>query len=102
MYVHASYLDRQLARFYDLEYSDYAEDLDFYVQHARAIDPKRTFPVLELGCGTGRVAIALAEASLRVVGVDSSEGMLDLCATRAQERGSRDNLVLVRTDMREL
>ena len=102
MYVHPSYRDRQLAHFYDLEYADYMEDLSFYVQHARAIDPKRESPVLELGCGTGRVAIALAEAGLRVVGVDSSEGMLDLCATRAQDRGVRDNLALVRSDMREL
>ncbi len=33
-------------------------------------------PVLELGCGTGRVAIPLAEAGLRVVGLDRSPHML--------------------------
>jgi SAM-dependent methyltransferase len=102
MYVHPSYPDRQLARFYELEYGDFADDLDFYVQHALVTGSKGHLPVLELGCGTGRVAIALAEAGVRVVGVDSSEGMLDLCATRAQERGVRDNLALVRSDMREL
>jgi ubiquinone/menaquinone biosynthesis C-methylase UbiE len=102
MNVHESYRDRQLAHFYDLEYRDYTEDLDFYVQHALAMDSGQGLLILELGCGTGRIAIALAEAGFRVVGVDSSEGMLDLCARRAQERGVRDNLTPVRADMRGL
>jgi ubiquinone/menaquinone biosynthesis C-methylase UbiE len=102
MYIHESYKDRQLARFYDLEYSDYTDDINFYVQHAQAIDPEKQLPVLELGCGTGRIAIALAEAGIRVVGIDSSEGMLEMCAKRAQSRGVREKLSLVRTDMRRL
>ena len=38
--------------------------------------------VLELGVGTGRLAIPMAEAGLRVVGVDSSEAMLSRLAER--------------------
>src|ERR1041385_1584072 len=102
MYIHESYKDRQLARFYDLEYGDYADDVDFYVQHAQAMDPEKQMPVLELGCGTGRIAVALAEAGIRVVGVDNSEGMLDICAKHAQSRGVRDKIMLVRADMRDL
>ena len=36
-------------------------------------------PVLELGCGTGRIALALAEAGHRVTGLDISERMLERC-----------------------
>jgi SAM-dependent methyltransferase len=36
-------------------------------------------PVLELGCGTGRIALALAEAGYPVTGLDISERMLQRC-----------------------
>jgi SAM-dependent methyltransferase len=38
--------------------------------------------VLELGVGTGRLAVPMAAAGLRVVGVDSSQAMLDRLADR--------------------
>lgn len=41
-----------------------------------------TGSVLELGVGTGRLAIPLAEAGLRVVGIDSSQAMLDRLTQR--------------------
>ena len=40
---------------------------------------------MELGCGTGRIALALAQAGLSVTGVDVSAGMLAL-ARRKSER----------------
>jgi len=94
--------DELLARFYDLEYRDYSDDLDFYVQHALALDPDRLLPVLDLGCGTGRVCIALAEAGFGVVGVDSSEGMLAVCERRARSHGVAKMVALVCSDMRGL
>jgi len=49
------------------------KDVDFYVDTA-----KRTGgPVLELGCGTGRVLLPIARAGISVVGVDGSRIMLD-------------------------
>ena len=75
--------DRLLAAYYDLEYASYDEDLGFYVQYALAMDPEREYPVLELGCGTGRVAVALAKAGFRVTAVDVSPGMLDVCRAKA-------------------
>lgn len=68
-----------IAPFYDLDFEDYHDDFSFYRQlaenHGRS--------VLELGCGTGRVAVPLAEAGLQVVGVDVNEAMLAVGRARA-------------------
>jgi SAM-dependent methyltransferase len=94
--------DRLLAHYYDLEYRDYKPDVESYVQLADALDPGRDLPLLELGCGTGRVTIALAEAGFRVVGVDTSRGMLDVCARAARERHVSGDVTPVLADMRDL
>lgn len=94
--------DRLLARYYDLEYRDYSDDLDFYAQLAEWTDPAHDGAVLELGCGTGRVAMALAAAGFNVTAVDASLGMLELCERNAERRGVRERIVPVRLDMREL
>lgn len=44
--------------------------------------------VLELGVGTGRLAIPLADRGLRVTGMDASEEMLDLLRAKSQRDGS--------------
>lgn len=94
--------DKMLARFYDLEYRGYTDDLDFYVQHASALDPRKKLPVLELGCGTGRVLIALAQAGFNVVGVDSSEGMLSVCEEHVRSRGLGSKVTLLCSDIRQM
>lgn len=55
-------------------------------------------PVLELGVGTGRVALALVDAGYEVWGVDTSPEMLAVADTKAGERSSRANLHLVEGD----
>jgi SAM-dependent methyltransferase len=94
--------DHLLARFYDLEHRDFVEDLDFFVQYASYLDPERKLPLLELGCGTGRVAVALAEAGFKVVGVDNSEGMLAICRERADGEEVADRVKLAQADLRHL
>ena len=44
-------------------------------------------PVVELGVGTGRVAVPVAQAGVEVIGVDSSPGMLAVCRERAEAAG---------------
>jgi SAM-dependent methyltransferase len=46
--------------------------------------PART---LDLGCGTGRYAVALAQAGLSVVGLDGARPMLSLAAAKARQAG---------------
>ena len=59
-------------------------------------------PVLELGCGTGRVTMPLAHEGVHVVGIDRSGEMLARARTRVrrQRRGTRPDLV--RGDIRHL
>lgn len=72
---HCSEYDR-FAEFYDhvLPYRN-RPDVSFYADLARGANG----PVLEMGCGTGRVLIPCARAGATMVGVDLSPGMLDVC-----------------------
>lgn len=59
------------------------EDVAFYLEEAR----RSGGPVLELGVGTGRIAVPIAANGIRVIGVDSSRAMLEVCARRAALAG---------------
>ena len=66
------------------------EDVAFYVAEARkALGRAGGGPVVELGVGTGRIAIPIAQAGVPVIGVDSSAGMLEVCRARAGGRRRR-------------
>ncbi len=69
-----------IARLYDPWSRSVTEDVGFYVEEARHVAP----PVVELGVGTGRIAVPVASEGIRVVGVDSSPGMLEVCRERAE------------------
>lgn len=65
---------RIAAEFYDGDYAakTYREDIHFYVDLARASGG----PVLEMGCGTGRVLLPVARAGIRIHGIDLAGEML--------------------------
>jgi SAM-dependent methyltransferase len=63
---------QEIARYYDLLHGQLTEDIHFVAELAQ----ETTGPVLELGCGTGRLLLPLARLGHRVVGVDNSEAML--------------------------
>src|SRR5262245_13406672 len=73
----------ELARLYDLDVSVDPGDLDLYL----ALAARTGGPIVELAAGTGRVAIPLAEAGHRVVGVDIDPSMLARARRRATEAG---------------
>ena len=85
-----------IARLYDPWSSGVVEDISFYVDEALAAKG----PVVELGVGTGRIAIPTAMAGVPVIGVDSSAAMLDVCAQRAREGGVEALLDLRLGDLR--
>src|SRR6516164_9668674 len=86
--------------FYAAEPPQIAGDVAFYEQLARETGG----PVLELGCGTGRIALALAQRGLDITGIDVSDGMLTLARRKAAACPAlvRDHLALINQDMRHL
>jgi SAM-dependent methyltransferase len=72
-----------IARLYDPWSVSVTEDVGFYVDLAL----RAGSPVVELGVGTGRIAVPTAAAGVRVIGVDSSRGMLEVCAEAAATAG---------------
>ena len=79
-----------IAELYDPWSRSVTEDVGFYVAEAR----KANGPVVELGVGTGRIAVPIAQAGVRVIGVDSSRGMLEACRKRAESAGVEVDLRL--------
>jgi SAM-dependent methyltransferase len=73
-------------------------DIDFYVEAARACGG----PVLEVGCGTGRILIPSARAGVSITGLDLSTDMLQVCRKQLQDEPEavRSRIRLVEADMR--
>ncbi|MBI5957169.1 MAG: class I SAM-dependent methyltransferase [Chloroflexi bacterium] len=71
-----------IARFYDAENIEMTDDLILYSE----LVEETGGPVLDVGCGTGRVMLHLAQEGVQTVGIDRSEAML--------ERGQRKLAVM--------
>jgi len=73
-------------------------DIDFFVEAARASGG----PILEVGCGTGRVLIPTARGGTDIVGLDLSPHMLQVCRERLKNEPEavRSKIRLVQADMR--
>jgi SAM-dependent methyltransferase len=73
-------------------------DIAFYVDAARNAHG----PVLEIGCGTGRILIPAARAGVEIVGLDASPHMLAVCRhrLRAETAAVQSSVQLVQADMR--
>jgi SAM-dependent methyltransferase len=75
-----------------------AASLSFYVERMREPEQGR----VELGIGTGRVAIPVLQEGGCLTGVDVSSRMLEVCRTKAERAGVADALCLIQQDVREL
>jgi len=73
----------KIAHVYDPWSRSVVEDVPFYVDEA----VRSGGPVLELGVGTGRIAVPIAASRIHVVGVDLSTGMLEVARERAALAG---------------
>jgi SAM-dependent methyltransferase len=85
-----------IAELYDPWSRSVTEDVGFYVAEAR----KSGGTVVELGVGTGRIAIPIAETGKRVIGIDSSREMLAACRRRAHAAGVAELIDLRPGDLR--
>jgi SAM-dependent methyltransferase len=70
-----------IARFYDAENTDKNDDIGFYLGLAEEHGVSGG-PILDVGCGTGRVMFPLAQAGYEMHGIDNEQAMLE----RARER----------------
>lgn len=71
-----------VAQLYDVSVSDWPGEIDFYRKLAAEVRLKDG-TVLEVACGTGRVALRLAQDGVRVVGIDLSAAMLDVAREKS-------------------
>ncbi len=90
----------EYAPFYDWENARTVarRDVAFWQRLAAAQDG----PVLELGCGTGRIAVPVARAGTRLVGIDRSAPMLARARQRLRRARLDGGALLVRGDIRHL
>lgn len=95
METHCSNLYTDADR-YDLVLGRFAsgDQLEFYRRQIERYGD----PVLELACGSGRIAIPLAEKGVRIIGLDLSKDMLKAARVKIAERGV--TVPLVQADMR--
>lgn len=66
-----------IAELYDLEHADHRDDIALMRNVVSTVGD----PVIEFGCGTGRILVPIAQDGYSVTGVDNSPEMLD----RAQQ-----------------
>jgi SAM-dependent methyltransferase len=75
-------------------------DISFYLEEAK----RSGGPVLELGCGTGRVSRVIARSEIEVVGVDASASMLEIFQRHLKEEdaGFAPRIQLCEGDLRTI
>lgn len=84
------------AELYDLFYADFKEDLEMY----RGFAERTGGPILEVGSGTGRVALALAAEGHTIVGLELSEALRAVAQHKADRAQLTDRVQFVAGDMR--
>jgi ubiquinone/menaquinone biosynthesis C-methylase UbiE len=91
--------DRLDADYYDYYSTGLEGDVEFYVAEAQ----KAGSPVLELGCGTGRITFPIAQAGVSIVGLDLSPSMLEVARRKlaALDLEVQSRVKLVAGDMRD-
>jgi len=84
----------RVATFFDSDYADFDDDLPVLEAYAA----RTGGPLLELGCGTGRALVPLAQAGYDVTGVELSPAMLARAQARAEAAGVADRVRLIQGD----
>jgi SAM-dependent methyltransferase len=78
-----------LVRYYDAETQDKEDDLQAYT----ALVKRFGGPVLDVGCGTGRVAFALVRQKIAITAIDISEPMLSRARARSEQEAIDSRMI---------
>lgn len=84
------------AEFYDLEFADREHEIPFFLKQAKEVGG----PVLEVGCGTGRITLPIARAGIEIAGLDISRPMLR--RARQKAKAARLAISLLEQDCRQI
>jgi len=91
-----SLLFDRFARFYDADYRHYQDDIDLILDLADQADG----PILELGCGTGRVLLPILEGGHTVTGIDISPALLEIARKKTRNMNHESHITLHQADLR--
>lgn len=85
-----------VARYYDAENTDKDDDIALYLELAEQYGD----PIMDIGCGTGRVMVPLAQQGYTVHGIDNNETMLERAERyRSASPTLKQNMVLHHGDV---
>lgn len=84
------------SHYYDLDQGDIQDDIQFHLDYAHRCGE----PILELGCGTGRLLLPLASEGFRVTGIEIATTMLAIARQKVRKAGLDDLITLIQGDMR--
>ena len=86
------------AELYDQLYLGLPGEQEFYASESL----KYPGPVLEIGCGTGRITIPVAQVGVDITGIDISDGLLKVAREKVEKiKVIPGNIELVYADMRD-
>ena len=80
---------------YDQVYADVLEDIDFYLRQSKLANG----PILELGCGTGRITMPILDEGFDITGLDSSISMIQVLRNKALVNNKSTTGIFVIGDM---
>jgi SAM-dependent methyltransferase len=86
-----------IAQYYDLLFGNLDEDWPLWETVTQTVDG----PILELGCGTGRLLLPLAQAGHRLSGLDLSPVALEAAQTKLKAARLGKRVSLHQADMRQ-
>ncbi|MFT5194992.1 MAG: SAM-dependent methyltransferase [Cellvibrionaceae bacterium] len=75
----------QASKYYDLIHQAHTGDIELFVQMAQTAATSSNPAILDIGCGSGRLVIPIAEAGLSVTGIDNSADMFAVAQKRVAE-----------------
>jgi len=86
-----------LAKYYDLLYGNAEDDLSMWEVLTQDVDG----PLLEIGCGTGRLLLPLAQVGHTLTGIDLSDIALEMAKTKIEANGLTNKITLHQADIRD-